>query len=150
VSAIDPETGKQKRGPPDFPPTDEQRKEVGTLAKYGVRQDTIAAAMGMSVNTLKKWCAAELAQGRAQGDVILQETQFQRAVRDGDVGMLRWLGIHRLGQVERTEVRINKFDGMTNGELIERIRALQHELRPLLEAPGADGNVGGADPEVVN
>ena len=95
---------KSKAGRPKFKPTDEQRQEVSTLAKYGVRQDTIASALGIAVNTLKKYFETELEQGRARGDVILQETQFQRAVRDGDVSMLRWLGIHRLGQVEKKSI----------------------------------------------
>lgn len=40
-------------------------------------------------------------------------------------------------------VNINQMDGLTDDELIERIRALDATIRPFLDAQGTDGTGGG-------
>ena len=49
---------------PTKEPTDEQRKQVQTLAGYGLSQEQIARMLGLHRNTLKKHCAKELEMGK--------------------------------------------------------------------------------------
>lgn len=47
-------------------------------------------------------------------------------------------------------INVNQFDGMTDDELIGRIRALDATIRPFLDAQGEDGASGGTGPETIN
>lgn len=47
-------------------------------------------------------------------------------------------------------INVNQFDGMTDDELIERIRALDATIRPFLDAQGEDGTGGGTDPATTH
>lgn len=44
--------------------TDEQRKQVQTLAGYGLNQEQIARMLGMHRETLRKHCKEELEKGK--------------------------------------------------------------------------------------
>lgn len=112
-------------GRPPHQPTESSRNDVRTLAKYGAAHATIAAAFKICLNTLKTHYSEELEIGRAQGDVVLLETQFMRATRDGDVGMLRWLGIQRLGQ--RSEVKVES-ENTGRDQLAEALNKLADKL----------------------
>lgn len=47
-------------------------------------------------------------------------------------------------------INVNQFDGMTDDELIERIRALDATIRPFLDAQGEDEPGGRADPATTH
>lgn len=47
-------------------------------------------------------------------------------------------------------INVNQFDGMTDDELIGRIRALDATIRPFLDAQGEDGASGGTGPETTH
>jgi hypothetical protein len=47
-------------------------------------------------------------------------------------------------------INVNQFDGMTDDELIGRIRALDATIRPFLDAQGEDGASGGIGPETTH
>lgn len=47
-------------------------------------------------------------------------------------------------------INVNQFDGMTDDELVERIRALDATIRPFLDAQGEDASGGGAGAETAH
>lgn len=49
---------------PEKKPTDQERGQVQTLSGYGLNQEQIANMLGMSRQTLAKWCKAELEKGK--------------------------------------------------------------------------------------
>lgn len=47
-------------------------------------------------------------------------------------------------------INVNQFDGMTDDELVERIRALDATIRPFLDAQGEDAAGSGAGAETTH
>lgn len=88
---------KRGRGAPQFAPNDDQRSMVqvmvGTLCPQAVIARNIGG--GISVNTLKKHFADDLANGREQVVATLKMRMF-RASENGSVRATAWL-LERLG-----------------------------------------------------
>lgn len=47
-------------------------------------------------------------------------------------------------------INVNQYDGMTDDELIERLRALDATLRPFLDSQGEDEPGSGVDPQTTH
>lgn len=82
-------------------------KEVEKLLKAGCDGVQVAAHLGIHPNTLYERCDKEnglsfseyCQEKKSAGNALLIAAQFNKAIR-GDSGMLKWLGIFRLGQKE--------------------------------------------------
>lgn len=84
---------------------------VERLAGIGVPEKTLAQVIGMSVTTMQKLYANELANGRAKGDSKLMDTAFHLAVEKRNVTMLIFLLKTRLGMKENYGVELSGPDG---------------------------------------
>jgi hypothetical protein len=79
---------------------DEQ--QVESLAGIGCTVAEIAAALGVSKDTLERNYAAPIEKGREQAIISLRRMQFKSA-EAGNVTMQIWLGKQLLGQRDRSE-----------------------------------------------
>jgi len=107
-------------------------KQVDRLLEAGCTGTQVAARIGIHPDTLYIACrdthnltfSAYAEEKRASGDSILQQAQFQQAVK-GNVTMLIWLGKQRLGQRDKSDVEINatfkKAQDLTDDELADVI-----------------------------
>jgi len=96
-------------------------EEVLKLAAMGLTVHEIASFVGVCGRTIERRCAKALKSGRAQACGSLRRKQFEKAVKEGNVTMLIWLGKQMLGQKDRVEL-----DNLhaRNGLDLSRIRKL--------------------------
>ena len=87
-SAIIPDN-KRGAGRPAFVPTDEQRRDVIALCKYGIPQEDIALYLDIDVKTLTKHFGRELAIAAAKANMKVSRTLFKKACQ-GDVTACIW------------------------------------------------------------
>ncbi len=73
---------KHPGGRPPFQPTEEQRRVVTVMAAGGFQQLTIAHALGISDNTLRKYFAEELETGGAKAHGAVVANLFKQATKD--------------------------------------------------------------------
>jgi hypothetical protein len=69
-----------KRGHPTFQPTDKQRGQVEAMARYGIPQDEIARAIGISRPTLLKHFVEEIQTGATKANAQVGEFLFSTIV----------------------------------------------------------------------
>jgi hypothetical protein len=77
-------------------------KLVQDLAALGCKTTEIASVTGVSVDTLDRRFADEMAKGRDNLRVSLRRWQLE-AAKKGNVTMLIWLGKQLLGQSDKIE-----------------------------------------------
>lgn len=95
--------------------------QVENLAAIGCTVSEIAVFMGCSKRTLETRFCALIEKGRERMKISLKRVQYQKAVNDGNVTMLIWLGKQYLGQTDKVEqVKPEDLDAMIEREL-ERI-----------------------------
>lgn len=78
--------------------------QVFRLASIACTIDEIAAFCCVSARTIERRCKTELTRGRKIAEMSLRRKQFEKAVKEGNVTMLIWLGKQMLGQKDRVEV----------------------------------------------
>ena len=92
------------RGRPAHVPTDETKRRVLQAAALGVRHDGIARLMSISLPTLQKYYADELARA---GDVLVEEiagAMYTKAI-GGDIGAQKYILGCRAGLVGKANYR---------------------------------------------
>lgn len=80
------------------------KDQVFRLASIACTVNEIAAFCGVSNRTIERRCRVELERGRKIAEMSLRRKQFEKAVKEGNVTMLIWLGKQMLGQKDRVEV----------------------------------------------
>ena len=80
---------------------DEQMQEIERLALLNCNSNTIAEAVGVAVNTLKRHCGRKLRHWWAMNRVNLRESQDKH--RETSPDMAKFLGKNVLGQVDKIE-----------------------------------------------
>jgi AraC-like DNA-binding protein len=108
-------------------------EQVDKLLKGGANGLQIAAHFGIHHDTLYRRCQednkisfTEYAQSKkAAGDALIHLAQFNKALK-GDSGMLKWLGVHRLGQ---KETNLNEIAEASKKGTIDAVREIQEENR---------------------
>jgi len=75
--------------------SDEQIKEIERLALINCNSNTIAEAVGVAVNTLKRHCGRKIKHWRAIYRVKLRENQHKLSETSPD--LTKFLGINVLG-----------------------------------------------------
>jgi hypothetical protein len=79
---------------PSFQPTDDARRFVKTMAGYGLRQQDMAAVLGIrSPKTLRKHFRAELDRGGLEANLQVAQTLFQKAISGNTRAAIFWLRI---------------------------------------------------------
>lgn len=77
-------------------------KLVQDLAALGCKTNEIAVVLGVSVDTLDRRFAEEMAKGRENLRISLRRWQLESA-KKGNVVMQIWLGKQMLGQTDKIE-----------------------------------------------
>jgi hypothetical protein len=78
-----PETERRKGGRPPYEPTKTHRDSVQTMTAYGIPQEEIAAVLGISHVTLRKYYAREIATGATLANSKVAEALYLSATGDG-------------------------------------------------------------------
>lgn len=72
-------------------PTEETRNTVRMHAAVGTRYVDIAAKLGITDDTLRKYYRAELDDGRIDANAKVAQSLFQQAISGNTVAMIFWL-----------------------------------------------------------
>ena len=88
------EKPKKKMGRPPFEPTDYQRKQVTTMAGYGMTHEQIAKVIGVSAPTVSKHFETELEEGLAKATFNITQSLYKQAMnadKPNITAMIFWL-----------------------------------------------------------
>lgn len=107
---------KKKVGRPRFEPTDYQRKQVTTMAGYGMIPEHIAKVIGISAPTLRLHFESEMEDGLAKAALNVAQTLYEQATnpdKPNITAMIFWLKA-KAGWRDRDEpVYVKKEDEKT-------------------------------------
>jgi len=95
---------KRPQGRPAFEPTPELREQAQNLSGYGVPHDQIAALLGVSDETLRKYFGPELKLGKAKANSAVGSRLWQKAM-EGDVASMIWWSKAQMRWREETNVQ---------------------------------------------
>lgn len=94
-----------------FEPTEPQRELVRLMASYGVPQERIAQAVGVSENTLRKHFRFELSAGQDVANAQVVKTLYRMATSgDCPAATIFWVKA-RLGWKEKAEIEVSGAGG---------------------------------------
>lgn len=82
---------------PRFLPTDGQRRMVKSMSAYGIRQDEIAATIGVSAKTLRRRFRKELDRGATEANTQVGQTMYHLASSGKSVAATKFWLTHRAG-----------------------------------------------------
>ena len=102
----DSTTTTRKRGRPPFKPNDEQREMVRVWIMAGCSQQTIAKAMGINPDTLKKHFSEEIDDGKDFVLGNLASVTYRRAMFEGCVASTFFLLKTRFGYRETNRLEL--------------------------------------------
>jgi len=71
-------------------PTDDLRRQIEQASGLGLPHDQVAALVGISNETLRKYYGPELAVGKAKASAQVAKTLFNKAVQGGDTTAMIW------------------------------------------------------------
>jgi len=94
-------------------PTDDMRKQVEQASGLGLPHDQIAALIGISDETLRKYYRAELGIGKAKASAQIAKTLFNKA-QSGDTTALIWW---TKAQMRWAEVQRHELTGADGGAI---------------------------------
>jgi hypothetical protein len=109
--------------------------QVEDLAKLGCTNEEVAAALGVSADTIERRFAGAIQNGRLQFRVSVRRIQYHLA-EQGNAAMAIWLGKQYLGQTEKRVAEPNDACKLTDAELVELAKAALGGATP-------KGNAGG-------
>ena len=91
-------------------PTDKTRGQVQQASGLGLPHDQIAALIGISDVTLRKWYPTELALGKATACANMAKTLYNKALT-GDTTAMIWWTKAQMGWGERNTTVLSNPDG---------------------------------------
>ncbi len=97
-------------GRPEHEPTENQRRQVKTMADGGIPHRHIAAIVGVAEGTLRKHYAAELAEGMARG-AVWTANKVRSLAEAGHWGALKQMASFYLDWSGKTDHRVTGPDG---------------------------------------
>lgn len=77
------ENQPNKGGRPSHKPTDATRKQVESMAGYGIPEDDIALSLDISAPTLRKHYRRELDLGHVKANSAVAQSLYKKALADG-------------------------------------------------------------------
>jgi transcription initiation factor TFIIIB Brf1 subunit/transcription initiation factor TFIIB len=145
---------KNKGGRPPHQPTAATRKQVETLAGYGVQQAEIGKVIGVSDATLRKHYAEELALGETKANSLVAESLFKKATGDGPQAVTAAIFWMKTRARWKEPAQRHEHSGPDNRPILtadltkatdEQLQALEAVFGPLAGEPGGDdgGDSGG-------
>jgi hypothetical protein len=115
---------------PSHDPDAYQRRQVETLAGYGVPETEIANLIGIDPKTLRRHYREELSQGHTKANAKVAENLFRKATGDGRESVtaaIFWLKT----RARWKEVSVHEHGGIP-GQPVEQVR----EIRRVIVSPG--------------
>ena len=94
-------------------PTDDMRKQVEQASGLGLPHDQIAALIGISDETLRKYYRAELGVGKAKASATIAKTLFNKAQGGDTTAMIWWTK----AQMRWSEVQRHELTGADGGAI---------------------------------
>ena len=142
-------------GRPEHEPTEDQRRQVKTMADGGVPHRHIAAIIGVAEGTLRKHYAAELAEGMARG-AVWTANKVRSLAEAGHWGALKQMTSFYLDWSDKTDHRVTgpdggplRAEGFSSIPEDQRLAAMEAILARLKETARvtADAAADGFEPE---
>ncbi len=88
--------------------------KIRRYARNNSKSETIASALDIPVNSLKRHFGRKMTIWRAEGKVKLKQTQQRMAIKSPQMAI--WLGKQDLGQVDKQEIRTEAVDTKSRTE----------------------------------
>ena len=110
IGGEDPTPGPSEGGRPPHAASDENRRQVKTMADGGVPHRHIAAIIGVAEGTLRKHYAAELAEGMARG-AVWTANKVRSLAEAGHWGALKQMTSFYLDWSDKPDHRVTAPDG---------------------------------------
>ena len=82
---------------PKYQPTDAQRRQVMTMAGFGITQDEISRLMEISDRTLRTHYKQELATGATEANLRVAQSLYTNATKHNNVVAQIWWTKARMG-----------------------------------------------------
>jgi hypothetical protein len=99
-------------------PTDEQRRQVLSLAGLGIKQEEIASLLRLAPKTLRLRYRRELDTGTTEASVRVAQSLFENATRYRNVtAQIFWLKV-RGGWREQTDLNVNSIQTVQMQHLV--------------------------------
>jgi hypothetical protein len=92
-------------------------ERVEDLAGLGCTNEEVAAALGVSADTIERRFAGAIQKGRLRFQVSVRRIQY-RLAEQGNAAMAIWLGKQYLGQTEKKVAEPNDARKLSDAELI--------------------------------
>lgn len=90
-------------------PTDENKKQVESMAAVGITQEQIAQFLKISQDTLAKYYEDELANGAIKANAKVASSLYTQAINGNVTAQIFWCKT-RLGWREKSEVELSGKD----------------------------------------
>lgn len=112
-----------------FVKLDEER--IGRLAFAGCKNSEIAHILGCDDETLKNNYSPILDKKRAERKAAFRTKQTERALKDGEIAMLIFIGKNELEQADKTEVggNVNLTHQLSMEDLNKSLAACEKEAK---------------------
>ena len=91
--------------------TDKEIKLIKEYAKANCKSETIAKALNIPVNTLKRRFGRIMQENRAKGKLRLKHRQHKMSHNNAQMAI--WLGKQDLGQVDKREIKTDNVEAET-------------------------------------
>jgi hypothetical protein len=103
---------------PQHQPTDEQRRQVMTLAGLGIKQEEIASLLRLAPKTLRLRYRHELDTGTTEASVRVAQSLFENATRYRNVtAQIFWLKV-RANWRDRQDINVNSIQTVQMQHLV--------------------------------
>lgn len=129
---------REGAGRKPFVPTMAERKQVESMARYGVPYEQIAAVVrdGIHVDTLRKYFTRELVSGKADANERVGRTMYEKAI-DGDTTAMIWWTKAQMGWSEKAHIDHTSSDGsMSPKPMLDVSKLSQAARKEILDAAG--------------
>lgn len=109
-----------RRGRPSHKPTEEKRKLVRTLAAVGTKYEEIAVRLDIASDTLVKYYAKELTDGRIDANAQVAKSLFEQAKMGNTAAAIFWLKT----RANWKETQVNEIVG-ADGSPIQTVTSIK-------------------------
>jgi hypothetical protein len=135
-------------GRPSHKPTPELRRQVESMAGFGIPEDDIALSIDISARTLRKYYRRELDTGHIKANSAVAQSLYKKALADGPAAVtacIFWMKT-RAGWKETV---VNEHGGVGGGPIkVEKVSArdvLADKLAGLAARVGPPSDIGEPD-----
>jgi hypothetical protein len=111
----------QPTGRPLYRPTPESRRQVATMAGFGIHQTEIARVLSIDAKTLRVHFRDELDTGMTQANMRVAQALYTNAVNHNNVAAQIWWTKARMGWRDATDLTLHGSDPVSQHLLTARL-----------------------------